>query len=185
MNKTFLRMKNGDVHLCAFRSDDEAIEKYLTWLNDEEIAFYLGRHNKNLTWSAESRWVNTDHELDFNICVPDQLHPGKLTLIGTCDIKTTKDTRNALLGIVIGDPEYQNKGYGTIAIRMLVKYCFEELGKHNVSLQVDSSNERAIACYKKAGFVECGRERETNFHRGKWTDCITMQILEQDYFNQE
>lgn len=184
MNKTFVCMKSDNVSLCAFRSDDEAIEKYLEWLNDADNAFYIGRNTSALTWIEEENFVKArNHELYFNICIPNKENPNELEMIGTCDIRTNPNDRNALLGILIGNKDYQNMGYGTTVMKMLVKYCFEELGKHNVALQVNSTNERAIACYKKVGFVECGREREVNFHKGKWSDCITMQILEQDYFD--
>ena len=166
VNKTFVRLSTGDIKLCAFRSDDEAISKYLEWLNNEEFAFYLGRNTSTLTWKAEEKFLEEDHELMFNICIFDNSIE-KYILIGNCDIGTSNNTRNAMLGILIGEAEYLNKGYGTDVVKLLVKYCFEDLGKHNVALQVNSTNVRAIACYKKAGFVECGREKETNFHNGE------------------
>ena len=42
-------------------------------------------------------------------------------------------------------------------------------------------NHRAIACYKKCGFVQECVLRETAFVDGVWHDDILMSILEDEY----
>ena len=42
-------------------------------------------------------------------------------------------------------------------------------------------NERALKCYKKCGFKETGRIRESKFINGKYYDTITMDILENEF----
>ena len=42
-------------------------------------------------------------------------------------------------------------------------------------------NERAINCYKKVGFKEYGRRRESYFLDGKYYDHIYMDILDREF----
>lgn len=43
------------------------------------------------------------------------------------------------------------------------------------------ANKRAIACYKKVGFKECGRRRESYFLNGKYYDEIQIDILAREF----
>lgn len=52
---------------------------------------------------------------------------------------------------------------------------------NNIMLNVKSFNERAIACYKKVGFKEFGRRRESYFLNGKYYDDIQMDILSREF----
>jgi len=46
---------------------------------------------------------------------------------------------------------------------------------------VYSHNEKAIGMYKKVGFKEFGRRRESHFIGGKVYDEVYMDILPRDY----
>lgn len=84
--------------------------------------------------------------------------------------------RCASLGIMMG-PAFQRRGLGTDATRVLLRYGFTELGLHRVQLEVFSYNARAIASYRKAGFVEEGRRRQSLFRSGQWHDEVLMSLL--------
>ncbi|MBZ9869198.1 GNAT family N-acetyltransferase [Mesorhizobium sp. CA15] len=88
--------------------------------------------------------------------------------------------KRAALAIGIDDQAYLGKGYGTEAIRLVLGYAFGR-GLHRVSLRVLSRNSRAIACYRKCGFVEEGREREAAFVGGAWQDDIIMGLLDREF----
>lgn len=86
----------------------------------------------------------------FSIDTSDGVH------IGTCGIYNF-DNVTGQLGIRIGDKSYWNKGYGTDATRAFVDYCFATLGMARIWLKVLPANIRAIRCYEKSGFTECGK----------------------------
>jgi RimJ/RimL family protein N-acetyltransferase len=88
--------------------------------------------------------------------------------------------RCATLAIVIG-PGHQDRGYGTDAVRVLLRYGFAELGLHRVELGVTGYNLRAMAAYRKAGFVEEGRRRSAIFRSGAWHDDVRMAILRSEW----
>ncbi|MGZ4650005.1 MAG: GNAT family N-acetyltransferase [Kineosporiaceae bacterium] len=88
--------------------------------------------------------------------------------------------RNAEANIFIGPP-YQGQGYGSDAMRVLVRYGFLELGLHRIELGVFAYNERAVAAYTKAGFVVEGRRRDRVLHGGAFHDDLVMGILRPDW----
>ena len=88
---------------------------------------------------------------------------------------------DAWVGISIGEKDCWGQGYGTDAMRVLLRYAFTELNLYRVSLSVFEYNPRAIRSYEKAGFVVEGREREVIFRGGKRWDMIYMGILREEW----
>ena len=88
--------------------------------------------------------------------------------------------KRAALAIGIDDPAYLGGGYGTEAIRLALTYAFAS-GLHRIFLRVLATNARANACYRKCGFVEEGRERESAFVNGAWKDDIIMGVLSREF----
>ncbi|THU84927.1 acyl-CoA N-acyltransferase [Dendrothele bispora CBS 962.96] len=99
-------------------------------------------------------------------------------------LPTTPKNRDVMFGIVLS-PDHWNKGYGTEVTRWMVDYAFQWLAMHRVSLGVYELNERAIDLYKRVGFVEEGRKRKSNWVDGRWTDIISMGILEDEWRTQK
>ena len=92
----------------------------------------------------------------------------------------TAHNRTATFAIMIGPP-HQNRGLGTEAARLMLRFGFDELGLHRIQLSVNGFNERGIATYRKVGFVEEGRSREAIFRAGTWHDEIHMGILAREW----
>jgi RimJ/RimL family protein N-acetyltransferase len=66
----------------------------------------------------------------------------------------------------------QGKGYGTEAVKLLLKFAFNDLNLNKVYLKVFQNNERAIKCYLKAGFVKEGLLRKESFIDGSYQCCL-------------
>ena len=84
--------------------------------------------------------------------------------IGNCayyDINETKG--EAELGILIGDRNYWDKGYGRDAVTVLVNHIFLKTDLKRLCLKTLSSNYRARRCFQKCGFNPYGhRLRDGN-----------------------
>jgi ribosomal-protein-alanine N-acetyltransferase len=89
--------------------------------------------------------------------------------------------RRASLAIGIHHAGMRGQGIGTEAIRPVLRYAFEDLRLHRVSLRVLEYNHRGIAAYEKCGFVREGIERETLFLDGAWHSDVMMSVLEHEY----
>ena len=111
---------------------------------------------------------------------PDGQDLAEARVIGQLNLFGVTKNRSALLGIVLG-PDHWGTGLGSEAVRLAVRYGFEEMGLHRIGLGVYAYNERGIRAYEKAGFREEGRRRETVFHAGRWHDEVMMGLLEDEW----
>lgn len=103
-------------------------------------------------------------------------------LIGNCSLKgMDHKNRSAELGIGIGDRSFWGKGYGTDAVRTLVRFGFGELNLHRIFLKVHAYNERALKAYRNAGFIEEGRLRDGIYRDGRYWDVVVMSILRSEF----
>ena len=68
--------------------------------------------------------------------------------------------KEAEVGIIIGDRDFQGKGYGSDAMVTLKNYIFQETNLENLYLHTLITNERARKSFKKAGFSEIGEVRK-------------------------
>jgi RimJ/RimL family protein N-acetyltransferase len=85
--------------------------------------------------------------------------------------------RSAELGVRIGQECERGHGYGARAVRLALSYAWNTLNLHRVSLQVFADNQRALACYRKAGLIQEGLMRDGAFIAGKWRDVALMAAL--------
>ena len=106
------------------------------------------------------------------------------TLIGNIGFNELEHIgRKATVGLFIGESEHRGKGYGAEASRLLLDYGFKHLNLHNIMLHVNSNNEQGIACYKKVGFREFGRRRESVYVNGQYYDNVHMDILRSEFYS--
>ena len=91
------------------------------------------------------------------------------------------EEQKAELGIMIGEKSYWSQGFGTDALRTLLRFGFDEMNLHRITLLVYDFNERAQAAYNKAGFVEEGRRREALYTEGGYHDIVVMSVLRDEW----
>ena len=102
-------------------------------------------------------------------------------LIGMVRLKRGRpEDRRADFGIAI-ERAYWNRGYGTDATRTILRFAFEEMNLHRISLTVLDYNTRAQRCYEKCGFRVEGRHRQARFRDGRWCDEILMGVLQDEF----
>jgi len=99
--------------------------------------------------------------------------------IGLEDIELPKGETFVIIGL--GERETWGKGYGSDAMRIILRYAFTELNLQRVSLTVSEYNPRAIHSYLKVGFVEEGRLRGNEQRAGRRNDLIYMGILWEEW----
>ncbi len=90
---------------------------------------------------------------------------------------------DALVAIAVGERENWSRGYGTDAMRVMLRYAFLELNLRRVGLIVFSYNPRAIRSYEKAGFVMEGRVRGAMQRDGKRWDFLYMGVLREEWLD--
>ncbi|MFI9383746.1 GNAT family N-acetyltransferase [Kutzneria sp. NPDC052558] len=71
----------------------------------------------------------------------------------------------------------QDRGFGTEATRLVLRYAFERVGLHRISLEVYAFNPRARRVYEKVGFRHEGVLRDALLWEGERFDAHVMSIL--------
>ncbi len=136
------------------KSLDDVHDDY-EWHRDPELAHLDGIFPTKLTfeqylgsYSRGMRYFRTATRHVFAIETLSGIH------IGNCacyDID--EDTGEAELGILIGNRECWDKGYGADAVALLVNHDFEKTKLKRIYLKTLEDNRRAQSCFKKCGFV--------------------------------
>lgn len=160
--------------------EESDIPTCLRWINDPEVTRTLATYRP---WNElrEREWFQGNYKDDREIVLAITLKENDKHLgnIGLHAIQW-KD-RQAELGIMIGEREEWDKGYGAEAIGLMLEYGFERLGLHRIYLRVYGHNPRAQRCYEKAGFRREGVMRESVFSEGRYWDTLFMGILDREW----
>lgn len=105
-------------------------------------------------------------------------------LIGKAVIQWIEWTNsNGFIRIGIGAAEDRRKGYGTQALRMLLRFAFAELNLFRLTAIVPEYNEAAIALLKKFGFVQEVCRRSSLERDGRRWDLYVFGLLGEDWRN--
>jgi RimJ/RimL family protein N-acetyltransferase len=86
----------------------------------------------------------------------------------------------AWLGIGLGR-EFWDQRLGSEALALLLRYAFQELNLYRVQLTVFDYNARALALYRRSGFLEEGRFRQFLLRDGERHDMLLMGILRDEW----
>ena len=66
-------------------------------------------------------------------------------------------------------------------MRLLLRFAFHTLNLNNVRLTAHSFNERAVRCYEKCGFKQCGYWPDSWYHDGVLHGTVMMYVLRADF----
>jgi len=170
------------VRLAAI--DAEELGKSISkWSCDSEYTRLLDSDPPHLfSTKATKEWLEKEleEEADTYWFMIRALEDDRL--LGDIGLSVTSwGSRDAFVGIGIGEREFWGMGYGSDAMKLILHYAFTELNLRRVSLNVFEFNERAIRSYEKAGFHLEGRERQIIQREGRRWDMIDMGILREEW----
>ena len=161
----------------------DALDDY-TWQTDPGLARldaaplltitfpqYLSDYTSELGYSASTRHP-------FAIDTLDGKH------IGNCVYYGVNETRGeAELGIMIGNRDYWDKGYGADTVTTLVSYIFRQTNLKRIYLKTLDWNGRAQKCFKKCDFTPYGHLVRDGYsfvlmeiHRKQWKEQQTESL---------
>lgn len=154
---------------------------YQRWMNDPAVVRTLGEGLRPLLLEDEQQWyersVGATSDVVFQIYIRTGWRP-----IGTAGINEMDHQHGvAGFGIMIGEKDCWDQGYGTEATRLVLDYAFNVLGLHNVRLTVYDFNHRGVRAYEKAGFKVIGRRRQALRLGHERHDMILMDALATEF----
>jgi RimJ/RimL family protein N-acetyltransferase len=77
--------------------------------------------------------------------------------------------------------EHQRQGYAAEAIRLVLRYFFQELRYQKVTVDVYDYNEASIRLHEKIGFQQEGRVRRVVFTRGAHYDSLILGMTREEW----
>ncbi len=148
---------------------ESLIGDYLAMVNDyEHVGRLIGIGNKVFSEEKERAWVRT--KLEEQAAIFSMIDKESGCFIGNIEYVDIHDGTGEL-GISI-TAAMQDRGFGTEAIRTMVRYGTETLGLQRIVLKVYPFNERAIHVYESCGFQEYDRSEKDIFMEWVGSDGI-------------
>jgi RimJ/RimL family protein N-acetyltransferase len=153
-----MKLEGEKIYLKPFTKKYAA--DWVRWTQDEEVTRYSVMRSYTLEEELkfiEEREKNPDPDLILGIFLKENDK-----IIGNCGTHKPDNKKYAgktFVGIIIGEKNEWGKGYGTDAMKTLLKYAKEKLGLKEVYLNVDIPNIPAQKCYKKCGFKIFAKEK--------------------------
>jgi len=162
------------LRLRAPERDD--IPQFLKWINDPDITEDLMLYQP-ISAEEEANWYENmlkrpaaEHVMVIEIKAPVEGKSETETWFPIGNIQFLDiDWRNRKteIGIMIGEKEYWDQGYGSEAMQLMLKHGFK--------------NVRGIRAYEKTGFTVESRFREAHYQHGRYYDIIIMSILRSEW----
>ena len=172
-------LKGEKVILRQIRLSDA--KRFVKWLYDPRVNKFMS--GRPVSMQEELRWIRGLKKKKDNKAFA--IDTGDGTHIGSINLLLKPHDKKAVLGVMIGDKRYWNKGYGTDALKTIIRYGFIRLRLHRISLEVYEYNPRAIRVYRRLGFRIEGRGREARRYKGKFYDDIVMGLLRREWFKKQ
>lgn len=164
--------------------DPANAETARAWINDPEVNRYLLTGQVPVTREqeaefyrrAEADWAaGTGYGFELHVTETGRY-------IGNCGLhKVSMRHRSAEIGILIGELDEQNRGYGRDAILTLTRWGFDTLGLNRIEIRSQADNERSMHLYPKLGFKPAGVLREATYSYGKFVDEAVFDMLASEW----
>ena len=175
--KYYEKLSGETVFLSPINPDD--YEVFCKWNNDPDIAARTGMLTKIMNDARQKETLEYLAKTEYNFSIIER---ETQAVIGFCNIFDIKrEDRSAEIGIMIGDKDKQNRGYGFEVGNILLKYCFDVLNLNSVSGRIASFNAQSLALCSKIGFIQVGRKRQAWYYNGEYFDEIIVDILKSEY----
>ena len=144
-------------------------EGMLEWMHAEETKHIFQKDMSSMTYEMVSSFIekagNAPSDADFvHFAVVDDSDE----YLGTISLKDIDRVNRCAEYAVSFRKCAQGTGAAMFATQEILRYAFEDLGLHRVYLNVRTTNGRANAFYKKAGFVYEGTSKDSLLLDGKY-----------------
>ncbi|NRF89837.1 acetyltransferase [Paenibacillus frigoriresistens] len=183
---------DGQVSVRKMRYGDEDISLLYKWLNDEKVLSFI--EGPSTRYSRE-QIVNkygprARGERNVTPCIIEltnvpigylqfyQLQEEEIQEYGAKD-----DQPQYGLDLFIGETDYWNKGIGTVALKLVIRYLFAEREVQDIYIDPQTWNNRAIRSYEKCGFKKIKILHERELFDGIYKDNQLMRMTVEEFYD--
>ncbi|GAA0773758.1 GNAT family protein [Clostridium subterminale] len=175
--------QNDLVRLRAWSEDDWEWDYYTNFdtsagrLADYEVDLPPTALNSKKYSERIANLSTNNCRIAFAIDTLDGIHVGRINIL-------LDDDKNGTFGIGLKiDRDHRGKGYGTSAVKLLLKYGFMERRLNKYSVSVLEGNEGSIKMHKKLGCEQEGVLKQNIYTNGRYYDEIYFGLTKEMYLN--
>ena len=175
--KFFLKGKKINLRMLTMKDVNKT---YVSWLNDKRNRHLPAASSKN-TLSSIKKYVRKNlknPDVIFFAIIDNQnnKHIGNIKLgpINWAD-------KNTVFGRLIGRSTYKRKGYGTEAVKLILKFSFKVLKLNKVYASCLKNNFAAIKSNKKNGMKIEGCFKNQKLIKNKYHDEVYLGITKKNW----
>ena len=151
-------------------SSREDVTKYLLWSPHASVAYtrdYLRYVHNRYPLGDFYDWAIIEHE--------------SRKMIGTCGFTNIYPSNNsAEIGYVL-NPDFHRRGFGSEAVKRVLKFGFEELSLNRIEARFMQGNEASLALMRSVGMTFEGYMRDLIFVKGSYRTVGVSSILRSEY----
>ena len=153
----------------------DAADDY-AWLTDAELAELDAASPSTTTFPQYLAAYTSDLRYPPTIRHQFAIETRKGKHIGNCTYYGIDNEKGqAELGIMIGDRDYWDQGYGTEAVSALLEYVFGKTKLNRLYLKTHVTNKRAQKCFSRCGFTHYGHLEKDGYN------FILMEMKREDW----
>ena len=155
------------------------------WQTDDELSALDAMMPSTMSFREFYReyvnWLRHPYEgrITFGVDTPDGRHIANCVYYNVDEVN-----RETEIGIMIGDRDYWDKGYGTDIIATLINYVFSLQKFDRIYLKTLEGNFRAQRCFEKCGLKPCGHREQDGYKFllmdltiGRWLELNNLPVL--------
>jgi len=152
------------------------------WRIDSVVSKKLGGNNFSISLERDKLWTENKSVDDTKgiYWMIGKLNDNKI--IGYCSMINI-DLRNLkaeLGGIVIGEKDEWGKGYGKEAVKIMLKYFFDNYPINKCFTYCLEENTPSIKIWQSLNFVQDGLLREDVYKDGEFKNLLLFSILRRE-----
>lgn len=103
------------------------------------------------------------------------------TVVGACSTNdTSRRCGRFSYGVAIGR-EHQRRGYASDAVKVLLRFMFEERRYHKAEAGVYAYNDASLALQERLGFQREGQLRDHEFLAGAYQDLVVFGMTAEEF----
>jgi diamine N-acetyltransferase len=97
--------------------------------------------------------------------------------IGMIDLFDFNPQHNRVgIGILLL-PEYENNGFASEALELIIDYAFQYLNIHQIFANITADNKKSIALFEKFNFKLAGLKKDWIFTKSTYKDELLYQLI--------
>lgn len=160
----------------------ENLELHAKWLNDPNIRRYTREVIPETVEKLKKQLEESSKEFPKRNIVFEIYHKKDQKSIGIVSFHQIRWVdRIGMMGILVGEPEYWNKGIGTEACELIFEYGFDELNFYKILAQVLAPNTNSIRLLEKLGMKKEVTQTKHYYVDGEYVDQHLYSIFQADW----